>query len=151
MNEVEVSAQINADATKLYGLVSDLTRMGEWSPENTGGRWVGGATGPEVGAKFRGNNKHGFRRWSTTVRVTDATPGKRFAFDVTYGPIDIARWSYDFETVDGGTLVTERWVEGRPSWMKTVSKPVMGVMDRAAHNRRNMEATLAALKSAAEG
>ena len=150
MSDVEVSARINADAQKLWELVSDLTRMGEWSPENTGGRWVGGATGPAVGAKFRGNNKHGFRRWSTTVTVTDADPGKKFAFDVNFGPIDISHWSYDFETVDGATLVTESWTEGRPSWMKTVSKPVMGVMDRAGHNRRNMEATLAALKAAAE-
>jgi hypothetical protein len=34
--------------------------------------------------------------------------------------------------------------------MKTLSKPVMGVSDRAAHNRRNMEATLEALKKTAE-
>jgi hypothetical protein len=34
--------------------------------------------------------------------------------------------------------------------MKLGSGPVMGVVDRAGHNRRNMEATLAALKTAAE-
>ena len=48
-----------ADAIELYDLVSDLPRMGEWSPENTGGKWVNGAAGPVVGARFKGSNKSG--------------------------------------------------------------------------------------------
>jgi hypothetical protein len=46
--------------------------------------------------------------------------------------------------------VTESWTDNRPAWMKIASGPVMGVVDRAAHNRRGMEHTLAALKKAAE-
>jgi len=148
--DVEVQALIDAEPAKVWQLVTDLPRMGEWSPENTGGHWLDGATGPAVGARFRGTNRKGALRWATTVTVTDATPGERFAFDVTYGPLTISRWEYAFSAEDGGCRVVETWTERRPGWMKVVSVPVMAVADRAAHNRRNMEATLAALKRAAE-
>ena len=131
-------------------MVSDLPRMGEWSPENTGGRWLDGANGPSVGAKFRGGNAKGLRRWSTTCLVTDATPGKRFAFEVTYGRVAISTWEYDLTADDSSTRVTESWTDRRPAWMKLASGPVMGVWDRSAHNRHNMEETLASLKKTAE-
>ena len=150
MSDAEATTTIAADPLKVYALVSDLPRMGEWSPENTGGRWIRGSTGPEVGARFHGNNKRGVLRWSTTVEVTDATPGKRFAFDVTYGPVPISHWEYAFEPDGAGCRVTESWTERRPGWMRLASIPVMAVANRAEHNRRTMEATLAALKVAAE-
>ena len=58
----EVSLHIAAPAEQLYDMVSDIARMGDWSPENTGGRWLGKATGPALGAKFLGWNKHGLVR-----------------------------------------------------------------------------------------
>lgn len=150
MSDIEVSQDMAADPVKVYDLVSDLPRMGQWSPENTGGRWLAGATGPTVGAKFKGTNRHKVLRWSTTVTVTDAVPGKRFAFNVDYGPVPISTWAYDFEPADEGCRVVESWTDRRPTWMKVASVPVMQVADRSAHNRKNMQATLAALKNAAE-
>jgi Polyketide cyclase / dehydrase and lipid transport len=146
----EVSETIAAEAGTLYDLVADITQMGKWSPEAAGGRWVGGATGPAVGARFHGDNRSGWRRWSTSCQVTAADRGERFAFRVTFGMVPVANWSYQFEPDDGGTRVTESWVDLRPTVMEVVSRPVMGVSDRAVHNRRNMVATLAALKAAAE-
>ena len=150
MADVEVSTDIKADPKAVWRLVSDLPRMGEWSPENTGGRWLGGATGPAKGARFRGWNKHGIRRWPTTVEVTVADEGREFAFEVTFGPLAISTWQYTMAASGGTTTVTESWTDRRPKWMKLGSGPVMGVADRDGHNRRNMEATLAALKAAAE-
>jgi hypothetical protein len=150
MSDVEVSTEIKADPKVVYDLVSDLPRMGEWSPENTGGRWVGGATGPAVGAKFKGTNRKGFRRWSTTCTITDAAPGEVFAFDVDYGPTAISHWEYVLTTTPSGTRVTESWTDRRPTWMKLGGVVAMGVADRGAHNRRSMETTLAELKAAAE-
>jgi hypothetical protein len=147
---VEAAETIAADPNTLYDLVSELTHMGKWSPEAVGGKWVGGADGPVVGAKFRGNNKAGWRRWSTTATVTSADPGKRFAFHITVGPVPIADWSYDFEPDGAGTRVVEQWTDRRPGWMNALSGPLMGVPDRAVHNQRNMAATLATLKDAAE-
>jgi hypothetical protein len=148
--QLAVSETVAADSAVLYDMVSDLTKMGEWSPENRGGKWLGGATGPAKGAKFRGNNKSGWRRWSTQAEVTEADPGRRFAFHVTYTGVPIADWTYEFEPVDGGTKVTESWQDCRPAWMDKLSGLVMGVPDRGSHNEANMKATLAALKAAAE-
>jgi hypothetical protein len=131
-------------------MVSDLPRMGEWSPENTGGKWARGA-GPMVGATFRGTNRAGWRWWRTVVTVTAADPGRRFAFDVHFAAVPISTWEYTFAEADGGCLVTESWTERRPGWMRAVSAPLMAVPDRAAHNRANMEKTLQELKKAAEG
>lgn len=150
MSDIEVSTTIAADADTLWRMISDLPRMGEWSPENAGGRWVGGANGAEVGAKFRGTNRAGWRRWSTTVTVTEAEPGRRFAFDVSSGPVPVSAWAYTFEPAGESTRVTESWSDRRPGWMQIVSKPVTGVNDRAAHNKAGMEQTLARLKAAAE-
>lgn len=147
---LEVSETVAANPAALYDMVSDLTRMGNWSPENVGGKWVGGASGPAKGAKFRGNNKSGWRRWSTLAEVIEADPGSRFAFHVTVTGVPIADWTYEFEAVDGGTKVTEKWQDCRPGWMDRASGLVMGVPDRAVHNEANMKATLAALKKAAE-
>jgi uncharacterized protein YndB with AHSA1/START domain len=150
MSDARASAEIAAPAEKVWRLVSDLPRMGEWSPENTGGRWIGGASGPATGARFRGSNRKGLRRWSTTVTVTAADEGKKFAFDVTYGPLAISTWEYTFTANGNVTTVVEEWTDRRPTWMKIASAPAMGVADRAAHNQRGMEHTLDRLKATAE-
>lgn len=150
MSDVRVSAEIAAPADRIWHLVADLPRMGEWSPENTGGRWLDGASGPAVGARFRGSNRKGLRRWSTTCTVTAAEVGKRFTFEVTYGPLTISTWDYTFVADGDTTTVVEEWTDRRPLWMKIGGAPVMGVADRGAHNRRGMEHTLAKLKAAAE-
>lgn len=149
MSDVSVQEQIAAPPAALYEMVSDLPRMGEWSPENTGGRWSRGGR-PAVGATFRGTNRSGWRWWRTVVTVTAADPGRRFAFDVHYAAVPISTWEYAFAESEGGCLVTESWTDRRPGWMRAASVPLMGVSDRAAHNRANMEKTLHALKKAAE-
>ena len=79
----EVSRVIAAPADVLYAMVSDLSRMGEWSPENVGGRWRRGS-GPTVGGRFKGRNKRGLaavddqrrshcRRIGPIVRVRGAS------------------------------------------------------------------------------
>ena len=127
---------------RAYELVSDLPRMGEWSPENTGGSWVKGATGPAVGAKFKGTNAKGKIKWSTDVTVTTADPGKEFAFDVTAAGLGVARWGFLLEAVDGGTKVTQYWDDHRNPVAKKLTGWALRVPDRNAHNRVSMEQTL---------
>ena len=71
---VQAQRVIAASPDTLYDIVSDLPRMGELSPENTGGMWINGATGPEVGAVFRGTNSHGDKHWATTAVIERADP-----------------------------------------------------------------------------
>jgi hypothetical protein len=54
--------------------------MGEWSPENQGGKWAKGATGPAVGAIFKGRNKNGKKSWGTNVKVNACDAPKKFSF-----------------------------------------------------------------------
>ncbi len=132
-------------------MVADITRMDEWSPEVTGGTWTKGSSGPEVGARFKGTNRYGKRSWATTCEVTECVPGEVFAFHVRGAGAPVATWRYRFEPTDGGCRVTEEWQDQRPRWMAVVTKPILGVADRAEHNRANMEATLAAIDAAATG
>jgi hypothetical protein len=149
MADVEVSTTVAADPARLYALVSDLPRMGEWSPENTGGRWLDGATGPAVGARLRGTNRRGLALWMTTVTVTAADEGRRFAFDVDFLGVPISTWEYEFAGTAGGCTVTERWTDRRPGWMR-VSSIATGVRDRKKHNRVMMQQTLERLKATAQ-
>jgi hypothetical protein len=131
-------------------MVSDVTRMGEWSPENQGGEWLGGATGPQPGAKFKAKNRVGKRSWSTVATVVDAEPGRRFSFRVSAGPVKVSDWSYTFEPTPSGCRVTESWTDLRPGWFKPIARLGTGVADRTTHNRIGMEQTLERLAEAAE-
>lgn len=146
---VSVTNLIEAPADVVYDLVSDITRMGHYSPENTGGAWLDGATGPAVGARFKGTNKLGFLKWATKPTVTIADRGRRFAFQVPGpgGPL----WTYEFESVATGTRVTESMHQDRPSLaLIRFMQRRAGVTDRAEHLRRAMTQTLLQIAVVAE-
>jgi hypothetical protein len=146
---VSVERVVAASPDVVWAMVSDVTRMGEWSPENQGAAWIGSTKAPEVGAKFRGTNVNGKRTWKTMCRVVDAEPGKVFAFEVSAGPLGVARWEYYFEAAaNGGCKVTETWIDQRGKFVTFMGKPVSGVGDRATHNRATMETTLERLGAA---
>ena len=142
------SRDIPAPAEKVWAMVSDLPRMGEWSPENTGGRWDNGATGPAVGASLTGTNKNGFRRWSTKATVVACEPGKVFEIAITSGRLPIANWRYEFEPTSEGCRVTESWQDRRGRFIKVTGR-MLG--DHGpAHAKAEMAATLANVARAAE-
>ncbi len=146
-----VSLRIAARPQRCYELVSDVTQMGQLSPECTGGRWVGSVGGPAVGARFLGFNRRGLVRWFTVNRVVAADPGREFAFE-TRG--SATRWRYRFEPDGDGTLVTEsRAPTGpRPLGARVFAALLLGGLD--AHDeelRDGMRATLQRLQGLAEG
>ncbi len=149
MTPLTVSATVAAPAQRVFALVSDLARMGEWSPEATGGRWIAPAQGPALGARFRGKNARGFRRWSTVATVTAYDPPRRFAFDVVAVGFTVSGWAYTIEPDPAGCTVTEAWTDRRGRTLTWLGGPVTGVRDRSAYNRAGMEATLARLAAAA--
>ena len=143
--------EIDAAAETVYSLVSDPGQLAGLAEEYAGHRWVGPAREPAVGAKFRGRNRRGFRRWSTLSTITDAEPGRRFGFEVTsVAGLPVARWQYDFEPARDGCVVVESMWERRPAWFKVATSTVTGVWDREQANTANIAATLARLKRAAE-
>lgn len=144
------SIDIDASAEAVYALVSDPGALASLSTEYSGYSWLGGATHAVVGARFRGWNRKGLRRWVTVSTVTDASVGSVFAFDVAFGPLPIARWRYDIEPTARGCRVTESTWDHRRGVFRAVTTAFSGVRDRPAHNRRNIALTLAALKTRVE-
>ena len=145
-----MQTDITAAPEVVWSLISDVTRMGEWSPEATGAIWKAGATGPALGAKFKGTNANGKKSWKTDCEITAFEPGRAFGFRVTAGPLKIAEWDYRIEPTGTGCHVTETWTDNRGGFAKFAGRFASGVADRDDHNRTNMEHTLAALKTAAE-
>lgn len=149
--EISRSVTVQAPAERVWELVSDLPRMGELSPENTGGRWVGGATGPAVGARFRGRNAQGWRRWGTDVTVVACEPGRRFAFEVSALRLPVAEWAYDVvATGPGSCTLTETWTDRRGGLMRGLGGLTTGVADRTAFTARSIEETLEAVRRKVE-
>lgn len=145
-----VRRTIAAPADVVWSLVSDVTRMGEWSPETTACDWKGGASGPAVGAKFAGKNRNGKKSWSTACTVKDCEPGRSFSFLVSAVGLSVAEWGYRIEPTPEGCVVEEYWVDRRNGLVKALGKPLSGVEDRDSHNRAGMETTLANLAAVAE-
>jgi hypothetical protein len=148
---VTVSIDIDAPPHLVYGLVSDLTKMGNWSPEAGEVSWRKGATGATRGATFQGANRNGTRTWKTMGTVVTADADSRFAFKVKAAGLKIAEWRYDIEPTAAGCRVTESWFDERGGLAKAIGKLVTCVDDRTSHNRDTMQATLDKLKQAAEG
>jgi Polyketide cyclase / dehydrase and lipid transport len=148
MAHLSESIEVDAAPEAVYALVSDLPRMGAWSPECTGVTWRGDVRRPVEGARFVGHNRSGRLRWSTFGSIVVAEAGRRFAFEVTFGPVKVARWEYLFERAPSGCTVTEEWTDRRPVPMRRLMDAAVGSRERA--NRRGMQATLAALKAEAE-
>jgi hypothetical protein len=146
----EARLHVGAPPEAVYDLVADVTRMGEWSPECVAGEWLNGATGPAVGARFRGRNKHGLARWSNKPRVVAADRGREFAFVAT-DPLgrDMTKWTYRFMSVQGGTEVVESFemLNTIPTYIRLFDRFVMGVKDRKADLEENMGRTLANIKA----
>jgi len=141
---------INSGPDRIYDLVSDMPRMGEWSPECERVEWTDGSTVAAEGARFVGHNRGGpFRlmRWARRGRVLAADPGRQFAFATEEGGRESTVWRYRFEPVEGGTRVTEsyevRWI---PAWARMLDIPT----NRHRELHEAMGHTLGRLKTAAE-
>ena len=112
-------------------------------------RWTKGVSA-RPGAVFKGDNRNGRHSWTTTCTVTDAEPGRAFAWDVTSGPVKIAHWRYEISPADGGSRVTESMWDNRPWWLRKIGVYLTGVADRDAANATHIRLTLDRLKACAE-
>lgn len=137
-----------------YAAVSDVTRMGQWSPEVRGSQVLGGRGPVRVGTRFVGLNRASWLPWATLCTVVAAEPERRFAFRVSFLGVALSQWTYRFRELPGGCEVTEEWLDLRSpvaGRLLTAVTPVFtGVVRRRERNRATMRATLAALRAALE-
>ncbi|MGH4031517.1 cytochrome P450 [Actinomycetota bacterium Odt1-20B] len=132
-----------------WAAVADVTRMGEWSPECTGGTWLDGATRAVVGARFTGTNRTEHGRWTTRCTITRAHPGHTLTWEVN-SPLPVSRWTFTFTPTEHGTRVEQTWHDLRVGPFGTLLGRAYERLGhtgpRADHNERTMRTTLAALK-----
>jgi uncharacterized protein YndB with AHSA1/START domain len=145
----EVSIHVDAPAERVWALLTDVTRMGEWSPETYRCRWTGDMAAPAVGATFRGSNKRGLMRWSNDCTVTVADEPDRFEWEVRQSGM---RWGYRFEPDGVGTKVTEYREQTRqlPLYVRVAYASKLLGRDPDAIILRGMRETLERVKAAAE-
>ena len=147
---VEVSRDVKAPPEAVWAAITDVTRMGEWSPECHTCEWNEGVTGAAVGARFTGHNRNGTFEWTTEAEIVELVENERFVFEGVFRDLRFARWGYLIEATDTGCTVTETWDEGRPDDIIEFTSTISGVADRGPHNRAGMEQTLARLAAAVE-
>jgi hypothetical protein len=152
MSDLNMSqtVHVNASPEDLYEMVSDVTRMGEWSPVCRECWWDEGA-GPYEGAWFTGRNETPERTWETRSQVVAAEPGRRFAWEVNNGWV---YWCFTFAPYGEGSLLTEEWIF-LPAGIAGFRERFGDQADAEIEKRRaaaesGIPATLAAIKKAAE-
>jgi uncharacterized protein YndB with AHSA1/START domain len=149
MNE-SVTIHMDAPPERIWDLVSDVTKIGRYSPETFEAEWLDGATGPAVGAKFRGHvkrNGKGPIYWTTCV-VTTCVPGSAFGFDVLTGGKPLNTWTYQIAPAGEGSDVTESF-RLADTWSLKLYWALLG-WARGRTNRNGMRATLEAIRAEVE-
>lgn len=145
----EESIEIAASPDAVYTTIRQLERMGEWSPESTGGAWIAG-DGSAAGDQFDGVNRIGDREWTATATVLRAEPGAAFSFHTGPSDTPMAEWTYLMAASDTGTTLTEVWeVHVLPPTLVDASPERLA--GRADMVRDGMRATLAGIKASIEG
>ena len=153
---VEADIFVAAPATRVWELVTNLERMGQWSPEYQGGEWLDGATGPVVGERFKGRNKRREREWESVSTVIAAEAGRSFAWAVGNPKNPAATWRFDLTPEGAGTRVHQHVQLGPgPSGLTARIAELPDreediVAARTAELQRHMQSTLQGLKTSAE-
>jgi hypothetical protein len=117
-HEVTTSASPHA----VWNVLTDVTRIREWSRECHAARWLDGASEAAVGVKFKGSSRSGFIRWSRTCTFTTFDEPHELAW-VTHGGIygDNTEWRFRLEPTDSGTRIVQSYrILSLPVWFDRV-------------------------------
>ncbi|MGD9619625.1 MAG: SRPBCC family protein [Mycolicibacterium sp.] len=144
---LQAQIDINAPVSKVWSLVSDLSRMPQWSPQCRLMKPIGGL---RQGARTINLNRRGYLFWPTTCRITELIPEKKLAFRVSEnGTV----WSYELEPTEAGTrLVETRHAENgvKPISTLLTNSLLGGVPQFEEELVKGMSASLTRIKEAAE-
>jgi uncharacterized protein YndB with AHSA1/START domain len=136
----EASVVIDAAVDAVWNVVSDVTRVGEWSGECQGCAWVGGAASPEPGARFQGRNRRGSMRWTRVNEVVTVEPPHALVWRTLarFPYLDSTEWQLRLSADGSATRVLERFEILR------LSKAMEGLFNILMPAHRDRTADLAA-------
>lgn len=125
-----------AEATPetIWPILTDVTRVGEWSHECHTATWIDGSTHATVGARFRGTSRSGFARWSRSCTVHVCTAPNEFGYR-TEGRLlrDSTEWLWTLQPEGTGTRVVQHYrVRSLPRW----ADRLVWLATPAHHDRR---------------
>ncbi len=151
-SRLQVTREIAASPEAVFDAITDISRIGEWSPECVSCEWIDGATGPALGAMFDGHNRSadGTKEWTTQARITTFDRPTAYVFDCLSRDFHFATWGYEIEPTEEGCRVTEFTEDLRPEAAKERGPAISGVADREAFNLDSMTQTLDRVAAALE-
>lgn len=146
---IEASTDIKATPEKVWSIVSDLARMGEWSPQCRKVIVRGGTVGQ--GTKTINVNKRGLLVWPTTAKVVTFEPNREIAYRITENH---TVWGFEITPSADGVTLTERRVaaDGKTTAVSAllVDKVLGGKDNFEIELEEGIKETLAKIKAAAE-
>jgi uncharacterized protein YndB with AHSA1/START domain len=145
---LQAEVEINAPVSTVWSLVSDLSRMPQWSPQCRVMKLLGPL---RPGTRTLNLNRHNLLFWPTTSVITEVVPERKLAFRV---PINTTVWTYELEpTATGTRLVETRHAEKGVTAVSTaITKAALGGVDTfETELLEGMNQSLARIKAAAEG
>ncbi|HCS56323.1 MAG TPA: SRPBCC family protein [Gordonia polyisoprenivorans] len=146
---IEESIDIDATPEQVWEVISDLKRMGEWSPQCVK-MIVRGPVG--LGTKTINVNRRGPLVWPTTSKIVRFSPNQELGFRVAENR---TVWSYTITPTASGVTVTERREVpgGTTSTVSSVlvDKLMGGTENFEAELKLGMAETLGKIKRAVEG
>jgi uncharacterized protein YndB with AHSA1/START domain len=144
---LQVEIDINAPVSKVWDLVSDLSKMPQWSPQCRLMKPVGTL---RQGARTVNFNRRGYLFWPTTCRITEFVPEQKLAFRVNENH---TVWSYELQPTEAGTrLVETRHAENGTTAVSNMLVNAMmgGVPNFEQELIDGMNMSLSRIKAAAE-
>lgn len=144
---LSASVELRSSAEEIYAVISDVTRIPEWSPETSRAQWLG----PD---RFRAWNRRRLGRWRTDANVVDAVPGQRFSFVVQVLGGDWTQWTYVIEP--GTTAETTRLTEvftmcvALPFSVALFERLALFVWDRRTDLQRNLDISVERIRGIVE-
>lgn len=142
---LSASVDVRTTPDQLYSLISEVTRIPEWSPEVVRVQRLSDDT-------FRAWNRRRLGRWKTDSRIVEAVPGRRFSFVVQALGGDWTRWTYVLEPQPGGTRLTQQFqmCVAMPMAVLMFERLALFVMDRRTDLQANMTTSVQRIKAIAE-
>ena len=145
---MQAEIEINAPVAKVWNLISDLSRMPQWSPQCRMMKSMGPL---RPGTRTVNLNRRNKLFWPTTSTITEVIPERKLAFRVN---ANNTVWSYELEPTAAGTRVVEtRHAENGVKAVSTmtVNAVLGGVPSFEKELVEGMNTSLARIKAAAEG
>lgn len=146
----EVRLWMNFPPERVWELLANLDRMGEWSPECYSVSWLDGASSPaRVGARFKGRNRWGPVRWTMSCEVKTAEFAREISWSTVKRGRELVRWRYRFEPAGGGTEVIQSF---EVIWLPPMARLFEDVImvNRDCQRERAMRLTLERIEQAVE-